>query len=169
LFQDHLTKFCVLRPLTSKRAAEVAYQLVDIFLLFGAPHILQSVNGSEFTASVITELKQLWTDLLIVHGKPRHRQSQGSVERLNCDIKDILITCLSDNNCTDWPVGLKFVQFMKNTSYHSGIKQTPYKALFGAEPRIGLRSTALSKCTSTSLLVTYFRNNNNSNVCRSIH
>jgi hypothetical protein len=48
VYQDHLTKFVVIRPLTSKRAAEVAYQLMDIFLLFGAPHILQSDNGSEF-------------------------------------------------------------------------------------------------------------------------
>ena len=31
--QDHLTKFCVLRPLTSKRASEVTFQLADIFLL----------------------------------------------------------------------------------------------------------------------------------------
>ena len=40
VYQDHLTKFCVLRSLTSKRAAEVAYQLMDVFLLFGAPTIL---------------------------------------------------------------------------------------------------------------------------------
>ncbi|KAK3872359.1 hypothetical protein Pcinc_022576 [Petrolisthes cinctipes] len=40
-------------------------------------------------------------------------------------------------------MGLKFVQFQKNTSYHSGIKQSPYKALFGVEARVGLRSTAL--------------------------
>ena len=32
---------------------------------------------------------------------------------------------------------------MKNTSYHSGINQTPYKALFGCDPRSGLRSTTL--------------------------
>ena len=82
VYQDHLTKYCVLRPLTSKRAAEVAFQLMDIFLLLGAPQILQSDNGSEFTASVITELRVLWPDLLMVHGKPRHPQSQGSVERL---------------------------------------------------------------------------------------
>ena len=82
VYQDHLTKYCVLRPLTSKCAAEVAFQLMDIFLLLGAPQILQSDNGSEFTASVITELKVLWPDLLMVHGKPRHPQSQGSVERL---------------------------------------------------------------------------------------
>ena len=40
VYQDHLRKFCVLRPLTSKRAAEVAFQLLDIFLLLGAPCVL---------------------------------------------------------------------------------------------------------------------------------
>ena len=118
VFQDQMTTFCVLRPLTSKRAAEVAYHLLDIFLLIGAPHILQSENGSEFMASVITELKVLWPDLLMVHGKPRHPQSQGSVERLNCDVKDMLIAWLGDNNTSDCPVGLKFVQSSKNVIPH---------------------------------------------------
>ncbi|XP_076049296.1 KRAB-A domain-containing protein 2-like [Oratosquilla oratoria] len=134
--QDHLTKFCVLRPLTSKRAAEVAYQLLDIFLLLGAPEILQSDNGSEFTASVITELKLLWPDLVMVHGKPRHPQNQGSVERANCDIKDMLVAWLGDNQTTDWVVGLKFVQFQKNSSYHSGIKRSPFAALFGSDAKV---------------------------------
>jgi hypothetical protein len=120
VFQDHLTKYCILRPLISKRAAEVAFQLLDIFLLFGAPHILQSDNGAEFTAAVITELKNLWPDLRMVHGKPRHPQSQGSVERLNCDVKDMLIAWMGDNNSSDWPTGLKFVQFSKNCSHHAG-------------------------------------------------
>ena len=71
-YQDHLTKFAVLRPLTSKLAAEVGFQLLDIFLLFGAPHILQSDNGREFTANIIKELKDMWPDCTLVHGKPRH-------------------------------------------------------------------------------------------------
>jgi hypothetical protein len=29
---------------------------------------------------------------------------------------------------------------MKNRSLHSGIKQSPYKAMFGIEPRVGLTS-----------------------------
>ncbi|CAL4133115.1 unnamed protein product [Meganyctiphanes norvegica] len=70
VYQDHLTKFCVLRPLTSKRAAEIAYQIMDIFPLFGTPAILQSDNGAEFTALVINELKLIWPDLKLVHGKP---------------------------------------------------------------------------------------------------
>lgn len=70
-------------------------------------------------------LKLFRPDLLIVHGKPRHPQSQGSEERLNCDVKDILISWLSDNHTTDWSVGLKLAQFSKNISFHTGIKQSP--------------------------------------------
>ena len=76
---------------------------MDIFLLLGAPTILQSDNGSEFTSQVISELKDLWPDLTIVHGKPRHPQSQGSVERANGDIKDMLVAWMSENNTQDKP------------------------------------------------------------------
>ena len=38
---------------------------MDIFLLFGAPQIFQSDNGSEFTAGVNSELKELWKTLII--------------------------------------------------------------------------------------------------------
>ena len=89
--QDHLTKFCVVESLTSKRAAEVSYKLLtSVFLVFGAPHILQINNDRKCTASIITELKELWPELIIVHGKPRQLQSQGSVER---SIFVIFMTC----------------------------------------------------------------------------
>ena len=57
-YQDHLTKFCIIEVLSSKRTAEVAYKiLLDIVLVFGAPppppHILQSDHGREFTAEII--------------------------------------------------------------------------------------------------------------------
>ena len=79
----------------------------------------------------------------MVHGKPRHPQSQVSVERLNCDVKDMLTAWLGDNNTTNWPMRLRFVQFQKNSSYHSGIKQSQYNALFGTEVKVGLRSNIL--------------------------
>ncbi|KAK7490064.1 hypothetical protein BaRGS_00018764 [Batillaria attramentaria] len=43
VLKDHLTKFCVLRPMTSKHASEVATQLVDMSCIFEAPAILQSL------------------------------------------------------------------------------------------------------------------------------
>ncbi|XP_071055094.1 KRAB-A domain-containing protein 2-like [Onthophagus taurus] len=92
VYQDHLTKFVILRPLESKRAEEVAYHLVDIFTTFGAPVVLQSDNGREFCNRIIEELKSLWPELKLVHGKPRHSQSQGSVERANQDVENMLTT-----------------------------------------------------------------------------
>ncbi|XP_037774445.1 KRAB-A domain-containing protein 2-like [Penaeus monodon] len=127
----------------SKRAAEVAFQLLDIFFLFGAPALLQSDNGSEFTAKVISELKELWPQLIMVHGKPRHPQSQGSVERANGDIKDMLHAWIAGNKTQDWSIGLCFVQHQKNSAHHSGSKCTPSKALFGTDPRVGLASSSL--------------------------
>ena len=46
-YQDDLTKFVQLRPVTLKRAPEIAYQLLDIFSIFGVPSILQSENERE--------------------------------------------------------------------------------------------------------------------------
>ena len=100
VYQDHLTKFCVLRAIKSKWPVEVAGQLLDIFLLFGAPAILQSDNATEFTVRVISELNEFWPRLVMVHGKPRHPQSQGSVERANGDIKDMLVAWLAASATT---------------------------------------------------------------------
>ncbi|XP_025262931.1 KRAB-A domain-containing protein 2-like [Camponotus floridanus] len=79
-YQDHLTKFTILRPLKTKTAEEMAYQLIDIFCLFGAPCILQSDNGREFVNKIIKSLADMWPGMKLVNGKPRHSQSQGSVE-----------------------------------------------------------------------------------------
>lgn len=101
VYQDHLTKFLLLCALTSKTAEEVAYHLNYIFLTVGVLCILQFVNN------VTRELANLWSELKIVHGKQRHSQSQGSVER-------ILSSWLKDNNTTKSSEGLWYVQFMKN-------------------------------------------------------
>lgn len=142
-YQDHSTKFLSLRPLESKRASEVANNLLAIFLTFGAPKILQSDNGREFVNSIIVELKELWPDCVIIHGRPRHPQSQGSIERSNQDIENMLRAWMKDNNTKKWSVGLQFVQFQKNSSHHRVIGRSPYKALFGNDPKIGLATSNL--------------------------
>jgi hypothetical protein len=131
--------------LKSKRAADVAYNLPDIFFLLGAPHILQSDNGREFTANIITELRSLWQELVLVHGRPRHPQSQDSVERANADIKEMIISWMNDHDTPQWSEGLRFVQFQKNRSHHRVIDQPPYTALLGADQNNGLSSSSIPK------------------------
>ena len=99
-YQDHHTKFCVLRALTQKCAKEVAANLIEIFLTFSAPGLLQSDNGREFVNKVIDEMKLLWPNLKIINGRARHPQSQGSIERSNQCVENMLASWCSDNKTT---------------------------------------------------------------------
>ena len=89
---------------------------------------------------MISELTQLWPDLKIVHGRPRHPQSQGSVERSNGEIKKKLGSRIRDNKSLKWSIGIKFVQFQYNSTVNRNLECSPFKATFGIEPPIGLKS-----------------------------
>lgn len=66
--------------------------MLDIFIIFGAPSILQSDNGHEFSNKIVEEACSMWDELKIVHGKLRHSQSQGSAELANQDVENMLTT-----------------------------------------------------------------------------
>nr|XP_049695688.1 uncharacterized protein LOC110378636 [Helicoverpa armigera] len=144
-YQDHLTKFCFLRPLKSKEAKEVAIEILKIILEVGCPNILQS-NKREFTAAVLKEIVSLWPSCKILNGRP----SKGNIERRQ-DVKSMIQSWMVDHNSTNWSIGCYFAQFQKNTSFHSTIQRTPFKALFGDDPRLGLNSTNLPKNVITKL------------------
>jgi len=150
-YQNHFTKFTTLRPLKSKTAEEVAYQLMDIFCIFGAPVILQSDNGCEYANKIIQNLADMWPGMKLVHGKARHSQSQGSVERSNQDVRDMLVAWMSDNNTNTWSEGLRFIQSKPNRALHSGIKTSPYEAMFGTAQRIGLGDSPLTEDMYSSI------------------
>ena len=58
-YQDHGIKLYDNRPLESKRAVAVAFALLDIFTMIGAPAILQSDNGREFSGAAGRKSVQL--------------------------------------------------------------------------------------------------------------
>ncbi|XP_069610658.1 KRAB-A domain-containing protein 2-like [Ranitomeya imitator] len=140
VYQDHVTKFVLLCALCTKTAEEVAYHLLDIFSTFGAPCILHSDNGREFCNK---SLCAMWPDMKIVHGKLGHSQSQGSVERTNQDIENMLSTWMETNKTPKWSEGLRFVQAMKNRAYHEGIKCSPYEAMFGVPMQMGVATSKI--------------------------
>lgn len=78
-----------------------------------------------------------------MHGKPRHSQTQDSIERANQDIENMLSSWLESNQTSKWSKGLRFVQFMKNRAFHEGIKCTPYEAMFGTPVKVGLKTSSL--------------------------
>ena len=145
VYQDHLTKFIVLRPLKRKTAEEVVRTLMDIFCLIGSPHILQSDNGREFkNINLATMIRELWPGCKIVHGKPRHPESQGSVERVNREIKKVLGSLMRKANDPCWVTYVPLAQHSINTSPHSTLEnRTPYRVLFGRDPVKGLEDLGI--------------------------
>jgi hypothetical protein len=109
----------------------------------GMPMVLQSDNGSEFIAEIITKLMEIWPEAKIVHGRPRHPQSQGSVECTNQEIESMLSMWLHDNRTNYWLLGLNFVQLAKNTQHHSGIGDAPYTVMYGQQCRSGISTLPL--------------------------
>jgi len=59
-YQDHLIKFVILKPLKTKRAEEIALNLIDIYTTLGAP-----VRLGEFVNSIITNSNKMWGDIKI--------------------------------------------------------------------------------------------------------
>ncbi|XP_070183031.1 KRAB-A domain-containing protein 2-like [Littorina saxatilis] len=132
--RDCFSKFSWAYPLESKTAAEVAGHLFDQFCTFGPPRLLQSDNGREFTANVIREVCDLWPGTVIIHGRPRHPESQGCIERGNGDLQ-LKLGKWMDTNGPQWSRGLKSVVHSINTSVSSATGTTPYELVFGQKPR----------------------------------
>ena len=139
-YQDHFTKWVVLKPLGKKCAEEVANTLVATFYTLGAPNILQSDNGKEFDNALLFEtLNMLWPSTKIIHGKPRKPQSQGSVENANCRVENILQSVLDREGHSHWANELDRVAYLKNTTLHIVLNNSPYKVPYRRDPPRGLR------------------------------
>ncbi|KFD47050.1 hypothetical protein M513_12038 [Trichuris suis] len=47
-----------------------------------------------------------------------------------------------------WREELRFVQLIKNRAFHSGIRRTPYEALFGCKAKVGLATSSFLTSSS---------------------
>lgn len=107
---DHWTKFNFAFPLQSKEAESVAAIFrTYIFPYFGIPKIFHTDNGREFANSIIENLIESWqSDIQIIHGRPRHPQTQGVIERAHRTLEQKLATQISSTD-TSWTKKLPHV------------------------------------------------------------
>ena len=55
----------------------------------------------------------------IIHGRPRHPQSQGLIEQSNGTMKVMLVSILLEEKTDNWPSLLPKIMFNLNTQKHS--------------------------------------------------
>ena len=132
VYQDHHTNFVYLRPLQRKNS-RIAFVLFEIFCSFGPHHILQNDNRKEFiNINLASMIRDTWPECKIFHAKARHPQSQGSVERVNQEIKKVLGSLMRKSNDPCWTKYIPIVQHFISTSPHSTqSNKSSYRVLFG--------------------------------------
>jgi hypothetical protein len=99
-------------------------------------------------AEIIDEIASVWPDCRIVHGRARHSESQGGIERLNRTTQNKLAAWMQENQSKNWSVGRLFVRWQINTLHSQAIGTSPYRLLTGQDPRVGLSSLPL-RCVAT--------------------
>lgn len=72
---DHFSGFPWAFPLRSKTAEEVAYHLVQLFLVIGPPRILHSDNGGEFVNQIFDHISKIFF-FKPAHGKAYNPREQ---------------------------------------------------------------------------------------------
>jgi hypothetical protein len=134
---DRLTKFAHFVPLKHPfTAAQVAQALWDnVIKLHGVPLTIVSDRDKIFTSSVWrVMLSTAGTKLL--YSTAYHPQTDGQTERVNQCLEMYLRTAVHDAP-RQWRRWLPAAEFWYNSSHHSALNCSPFKALYGREPNLG--------------------------------
>ena len=127
-----------------KSAIRTGGNLASIWAMYGCPSILHSDNGSEFLGKT-EQVARDWSGntMKIIHGRPRHPESQGMVERSHGPFKKALLAAMEDHSTQNWPMLVPMIQELLNNCIKRGFTRTPYEMVFGLKPRAGYKNNLL--------------------------
>lgn len=130
VIRDELTKFTQAYPLSNKTAQSVVNTLLLYFQHYGTPIRIHCDSGREFNNTVFKDLCTLY-DIKISFSSIGHPQSNGSVERFNATLLEIIRAHLSDNP-NEHPLNcLPYAVICYNNSKNATHGFTPYELIFG--------------------------------------
>ena len=132
---DYFTKYIETQALPSQNAKNTAKFVIEkIFVRHGAPKMLLSDQGTNFTSKLLAEVTEI---LLIKHNfsTPYHPQTNGQVERVNSVIKGMLLMYVNEYH-SDWDEILPLVTFAYNVNIQASTKMSPFEMIFGRKPLV---------------------------------
>jgi hypothetical protein len=138
---DRLTKYAHLVPLKHPfTASTVAQAFLDsVVKLHGVPLSIVSDRDKIFVSRLWKELfASLGTKLQFTMAY--HPQTDGQSERVNQCI-EMFLRCFVHDSPKQWRRWLPLAEFWYNSSHHSAIGTSPFKALYGCEPNLGAMPT----------------------------
>eukprot|EP00965_Chrysotila_dentata_P170195 5617768-Pleurochrysis_carterae.AAC.1 len=86
--------------------------------------ICSRAQSEDVMDGVIQEMrKQLWPTCKMVHGRARHTERQGGIERLNRMVESKLGIWMQVNNTTRWSFGRTIVHWQNNIDFSPSVGQ----------------------------------------------
>ena len=134
---DRLTKYAHFLPLkhpfTAKSVAHLFFD--NVVKLHGVPKTIVSDRDRVFTASFWQELFKL-LDTKLHMSSAYHPQTDGQTERVN-QCLEMFLRCVVSDSPKLWHKWLSSAELWYNSTYHTALQCTPFKALYGVDPNPG--------------------------------
>lgn len=134
---DAFSKFIWAKPIRTKDSINVINFLEDKFKPEEVK-LFHSDNGGEFVSKEIVQSITIKLKSSLIHGRPRHPQSQGIVERANQTIKERI------RSNSPWSEQIPGIIDSYNNSIHSSTKYRPVELEGSYSPPIRLQSFEIS-------------------------
>ena len=129
--QDYFSKFCIFLPMRTANSKTIVKLLEDnVFLLFGAPHMLLSDNGKQFTSNEFKNVAKEYNIKLI--NTPYYHPQANACERQHRVLKTILSSFVKDNHRT-WDKLLQKAACAIRTARSESTGLSPFFVNFGRE------------------------------------
>jgi hypothetical protein len=140
---DRYTKYAHFLPLNHPFTAQGVARLVldNVVKLHGLPKSIVSDRDRIFTSIFWKELFSLFDTSLLISSS-YHPQTDGQTERVN-QCLEMYLRCAVQDSPKTWKVLLPLAELWYNSSFHSAIGCSPFKALYGYEATSGVTVPAL--------------------------
>lgn len=132
---DYFTKVAELYPVVDKSSLNVARAFFHAWICrYGVPENVTSDNGQEFSGDFAHMLKRL--NIKHIHTSPNHPSANGTVERVNQNIKRMLTSHFNEHP-TDWVECLPQILHAYMRSPHEALNLIcPFEMLLGFLPKL---------------------------------
>lgn len=146
---DRFTKFAHFIPVKHPYTAITIAQLFfdNIVKLHGLPKTIVSDRDTIFVSNFWKELfKKHKVELNFTTAY--HPQSDGQTERVN-QCLEMFLRCAVQDSPKNWKAWLSLAQLWYNYSFHSSLGRSPFKALYGSDPNLGVCPTVTDDTSPT--------------------
>ena len=135
---DHLTRWPIAKAIPDKEATTVANTICEKLILeHGAPEVLLSNNGKEFTNDTLAYVCQEF-NIEQHYTSPYTPQSNGTMENFNKFLKASMRELCQEDTAA-WDQGLDQILFMYRCCSHISTGEAPYTLLYNRDSPLSVQ------------------------------